>query len=150
MVNHGYKGIFIDDVNMEFRVSDGNGNFVDPIDPNTGTGMTLDNWRSHMAGFMEQVRSAFPNNEIVHNSIWYAGAGNDKNRQIAAANYQYIEFGVNDGGLTGGTGQWSLNNMLGYIEGLHAANRSVIISGVPLDTAAREYATANYFLISGG
>src|SRR5437016_3829731 len=36
MARAGYKGIFCDDVNMEFRVSDGNSNFVDPIDPNTG------------------------------------------------------------------------------------------------------------------
>ena len=156
MAGAGYKGIFCDDVNMEFRVSDGNSNFVDPIDPNTGTAMTWDNWRSYMAGFMEQVRSSFPNTEIVHNSIWYAGpAGiNDQDpyiqRQIKAANYQYVEFGVTDGGLTGGTGFWSLNSLLGYMDRLHTDNQGVIIGGMPLDTAGREYAVANYYLVSAG
>ncbi len=32
----GYKGIFVDDVNMELRISDGNGNLQWPVDPRTG------------------------------------------------------------------------------------------------------------------
>src|SRR5437867_3687805 len=156
ILGRGYKGVFIDDVNMEFRVSDGFGNFVAPIDPGTGTGMTWDNWRRYMAGFMQQIRGAFPNTEIVHNSIWYAGPSGVRDQdpyiqqQIAAANYQYIEFGVNDGGLTGGTGIWSLNSLLGYIDRLHNVNKGAIISGIPLDASAREYALANYFLVSAG
>ncbi len=31
-----YAGVFIDDVNMNFDVSDGNGNLIAPIDSNTG------------------------------------------------------------------------------------------------------------------
>jgi hypothetical protein len=153
---HGYKGLFVDDVNMNFTISDGSSNFVDPIDPNTGAGMTWDNWRNYMAGFTEQIRSAFPATEIVHNSVWYAGPAGVRDqdpyiqRQIAAANYQFIEFGVNDGGLTGGTGIWSLNSLLGYIDRLHAANKGAIISGVAADPAGRKYALANYFLVSAG
>jgi len=154
IVPKGYKGIFVDDVNMNFQVSNGYGNLVVPIDPNTGTLMSWDNWRKYMAGFMQQIRSAFPTSEIVHNSIWYSGPSGVRDQdpyiqqQIAAANYQNIEFGVNDGGLTGGTGIWSLNSLLGYIDRLHAVNRAAIISGIPLDSTSREYALANYCAVS--
>jgi hypothetical protein len=152
----GYKGLFIDDVNMEFRVSNGAGAFVAPLDPNTGAAMSWDNWRLYMAQFTEQVRAAFPSIEIVHNSIWYAGPSGVRDRdpsiqrQIAAANHLDIEFGVNDSGLTGGTGSWSLNSVLGYIDRLHAAGKGAIIDGVATDSIGREYALASYFLVSSG
>src|SRR5438034_11798058 len=115
--------------------------------------MIEDNWRKYMAGFMQAIRAAFPSIEIVHNSIWYAGgAARDQNpynqQQIAAANYQYIEFGVNDGGLTGGTGIWSLNSLLGYIDRLHSVNRAAIISGIPLDSKSRTYELGYYIAVS--
>jgi hypothetical protein len=156
ILSHGYKGLFIDDVDMDFRVGNGAGNFVDPIDPNTGTAMTESNWRSYMAAFMGQVRSAFPSVEIVHNSIWYAGPSSVRDldpsiqQQIGAANYLNIEFGVNDSGLTGGNGEWSLNAVLGYIDRLHAAGKGAIIDGVPMNSAGQSYALANYFMISNG
>src|ERR1051326_7467324 len=156
ILNNGYKGLFIDDVNMEFRIGDGWGNFVNPIDPNTGGAMSWDNWRRYMAEFMEQVRWSFPNYEIVHNAIWFAGPSGVRDqdsyirRQQAAANYQYIEFGVNDGGLTGGDGIWSLNSILGYIDRLHWIGKGAMLSGVPGDQWGREYAGANYFLVFSG
>ncbi len=150
----GYHGIFVDDVNMEFRVGDGNGNFVNPIDPNTGALMTYDNWRRYVAEFCEAIRSAFPSLEIIHNSLWYADSWNDGDtyvqRQIAAGTYQNIEFGVNDGGLTGGTGSWSLNSLLTHIDHVHATGRSVIIAGVPVNATGEEYALANSFAVSDG
>jgi hypothetical protein len=156
IIAKGYKGLFMDDVNMNFTVGDGYGNFVNPVDPNTGALMTWDAWRSYMAGFTEQVRAAFPAIEIIHNSVWYSGPSGVRDqdpyikRQIAAANYQFIEFGVNDGGITGGTGIWSLNSLLGYVDRLHGLNNGAIFSGVATDAIGREYALANYFLISGG
>src|SRR5689334_9979399 len=36
-----YRGLFIDDVNLDWRVGDSWGNFVPPIDPRTGVAMTL-------------------------------------------------------------------------------------------------------------
>ena len=38
--NNGYQGMWIDDVNMPFNVSDGNGYLMAPTDFNTGTTMT--------------------------------------------------------------------------------------------------------------
>jgi hypothetical protein len=150
----GYHGLFIDDVNMDFRVGNGQGNFVAPIDSNTGAPMTLSNWRSYMAAFTAQIRAALPASEIVHNSIWYAGPpgvlGQDAAivQQVTSADYQNIEFGVNDPGVTGGIGLYSLTAMLAYIDGLHAAGRGAIINGVAADSTGEEYALACYFLIS--
>jgi hypothetical protein len=141
---------------MEFRVGNGAGVFVNPVDRNTGTAMSWENWRRYMAEFTGQIRAAFPNVEIVHNSIWYAGPPGVRDRdsyihrQIAAANYLNIEFGVNDSGLTGGAGHWSLNSLLEYIDRIHAVGKGAIIDGVAADRVGREYALASYYLISSG
>jgi hypothetical protein len=152
---HGYKGLWIDDVNLEFRVGNGSGDDVAPIDPRTGGTMTFENWRRYVAEFVEEIRAALPDAEILHNSIWFAGAGQrDRDpyvkRQIAAADYINVERGVNDDGLTGGSGEWSLNALLGYIDRVHAAGKGVILDGFDDSTQGRAYSLASYFMISTG
>src|SRR6185312_9064147 len=71
--NGNYKGLWIDDVNMNFDVADGAGNPVAPIDAATGAPMTWSAWRNYVAQFLTQIRQAFPAREIVHNAVWYAG-----------------------------------------------------------------------------
>ena len=39
-IARGYRGIFVDDVNLAFKVSNGTGQLVAPIDPRTGEPMT--------------------------------------------------------------------------------------------------------------
>jgi hypothetical protein len=150
-----YKGLWIDDVNLDLsRVSDGNGNPVTPVDPNTGQPMTAAAWRQYFADFMVQVRTAFPNAEIVHNSLWFLD-WTDPNiqRQIRAADFINLERGVNDIGLTGGTDYWSLYRFLAFVDNVHANGKGVIFDGEPpvsdSDTA-REYSVAAYLLISSG
>jgi len=153
-----YRGVWIDDVNMDFRVSDSRGNAVTPINRLTGAPMDETTWRNAFAGFMEQVRSALPSIEIAHNAIWYAGgtarqADPNVSREILASNMINIEHGVNDSGLTGGAGQWSLQALLAYVDAVHADGRSVILgdAGGDAPTASSlEYALACYFLISTG
>jgi hypothetical protein len=154
-LSHGYLGLWVDDVNLEFRVSDGSGRLRAPIDPRTGRAMSPENWRRYVAEFVEEVRAAFPDVEIVHNSIWFAvqpARANDPyvRRQIAAADRINIERGVNDPGLTGGTGQWSLRALLSFIDAVHAEGRTVVLEGVDASAAGREYNLAAYFLISEG
>src|ERR1700704_4866369 len=55
---HGYRGLFIDDVNMAMRVGDGEERPVGPIDGATGRPMRDGAWRGYMAQFMEEVRAA--------------------------------------------------------------------------------------------
>lgn len=151
-----YKGLFIDDVNLDIsRVSDGYGNAVSPVDPNTGQLMTGQAWASYFADYMAQVRAAFPGAELVHNSLWFLDWTDPSiQRQIQAADWINLERGVNDPGLTGGSGYWSLNRLFSFIDSVHANGKAVILDGeawVGSDSdTAREYSVACYLLISTG
>jgi hypothetical protein len=154
-----YKGLWIDDVNFDARISDGDGTPASPIDSRTGQPMTIDDWRRYFAEFLEKVRADLPDIEIVTNSIWFAGgSARDENiyvqRQIAASDLITVEHGVNDSGLTGGDGIWSLNALLAYIDRVNSAGKGVILGGLggddPNDPVPVEYTVACYFLISNG
>jgi hypothetical protein len=152
----GYKGLFIDDVNMDFRIGNGAGTHVDPIDPRTGGTMAEDTWRRYFAEFMEQVRTSLPSTEIVHNAIWYAGGGahDDSNqyviRELKAANYINIERGINDSGLTGGTAQWSVYRLMANADKIHSFGGHVIFDSYATDFPGMEYNLAGYLLINTG
>ncbi len=152
---HGYRGLFIDDANMEERVGDGQENPVAPIDSATHQPMTAAAWRAYMAQFMAEIRGALPTAEIVDNAIWFANSGAGTNdpsirRQVESANYILLERGVNDSGLTGGNGQWSLNAFFSYIDQIHALGRGVVLDGAAGDPQGMEYSLASYLLISTG
>jgi hypothetical protein len=152
-LRRGYRGVFIDDVNMDLHVGNGHEQLVAPIDPATHRPMTRSTWRNYMARFMEEIRRALPRAEIVHNAIWYADsptgiADPSIRREIAAANFINLERGVNDSGLTGGSGTFSLQRMLRYIDAVHALGEGVILDGGATDGPGIEYALAAYFLIS--
>jgi Hypothetical glycosyl hydrolase family 15/Bacterial Ig domain len=152
----GYKGVFIDDVNMDRNVGNGSGQQVAPIDPRTGAAMTDSQWKLYFADFLEQVRAAVPGLEIVHNSVWFAGGGaHDATqpevvRQIRAADWVNIERGFTDGGLTGGTGSWSVFALMRYIDNVHSYGANVILMSYAGDAAAAEYNLAGYLLVSNG
>lgn len=152
----GYKGAWIDDVNLELRVGDGNGQTVAPYSPSLGRTMTADDWRRAMADFTEQIRREIPNHELLHNSIWYAGqgAGRENNvdvqRQIASADYINVERGFNDGGLTGGTGEWSARALHAFVDKVHAKGKGVVIDAFDNSAAGTEYSLGNYLLLNTG
>jgi hypothetical protein len=147
----GYKGVWIDDVNLEFRVADGNGNEVAPIDHNTGAPMTADNWRLYVAQFVEQIRAALPAYEILHNAIWYASPTEYSDqyvlRQIKAADYINLERGISDAGLTGMTGKYSVGDFIGYVDVAHAYGKNVVFDELSRNG---DYGLAGYFLINNG
>ncbi|MDJ0927267.1 MAG: putative glycoside hydrolase [Gammaproteobacteria bacterium] len=152
LVETGYRGIWVDDVNLTWRVSDGHGRHVRPIDPRTGTEMRLDDWRENFAVFMEEIRAAFPDIEIAHNSIWYAGPFDEPAilRQIDAADYINLERGATDPGLTGGDGKWSFDRFLGFIDLVQDRDRAVILMDYGDTPREREFALAAWLLISSG
>ena len=157
MSNGNYPGMFIDDVNMEFRVSDGWGNQAAPVDSNTGQVMTWDSWRWYVANFTQQIRAAMPNKKLIENAIWFAGPAGVQDAdpaiqaQIATADTINLERGVaSDAGLTGGTGFWSVYSFLSYVDRVHAAGKSVNFQEYSLDPAGQQYGLASYFLISNG
>jgi hypothetical protein len=158
MLNGGHYGaLWIDDVNMEFRVGDGNGNQVAPIDSNTGQVMTYDAWRSYIAQFVAQIRQAFPNTKIMHNTIWFAdsvgawAADPYIQQQISSADYINLERGIaSDAGLSGGTGFFSVFNFFKYVDDVHSMGRGVNLMAYQLNTAQQQYNLASYYLISNG
>jgi hypothetical protein len=151
ILSKGYKGFWIDDVNMEFRVSNGSGTSVAPYDPNTGNTMTFDNWRLYIAEFTEQLRSAMPTTEIVHNAIWYASPTRYSDqyviREIKAADYINCERGVSDPGLVGGSGSWSVRAFLAYVDAVHSYGKNVLMDEYAFNG---DYGLAGYYLISDG
>jgi hypothetical protein len=154
-LEEGYRGIYIDDVNLDWRVGDGDGRWVQPRDPRTGRAMRLEDWRRYMAEFLERVRLALPHAEIAQNVIWYAGGpARDQDsyvrRALAMADYVVLERGVNDGGLTKGNGRFGLGSFLAYVDRRHAHGTPVVFDANRTDAPGREYGLAGYFLISSG
>lgn len=147
----GYDGIHIDDVNLSMKVSNGAGTFTRPIDRRTGAPMTDANWRRYIAEFTEEIRAAFPDAEIVHNTYWrnHSTAKTDPYvlRQLAAADTIELERGFNDAGIVGGTGLYGYETYLAHIDWLHSRGLSVHYEPYGLDVASREFEIASYFLV---
>ena len=148
----GYRGLFVDDVNLFLsRVGNGSGQAVVPIDPRTGAPMTEADWRRYLAEFTEQIRTAFPQKEIVHNAIWYVGVSDPYvQRELVAADVVCLERGVNDSGIVRGGGTYGFDTLLAYIDWIHAHARSVWFLAGAGTANAREYGLAAYFLVSTG
>jgi hypothetical protein len=152
-VGRGYMGLWVDDVNLELRTGDGDGRAVAPV--RGGQTMSAGAWRHAVARFTTAIRRALPDTEIVHNSIWYAGGQRREadpavRAQIRSADLVNLERGVNDAGLTGGDGEWSLRRLLGFVDHVHQLGRGVIFEGYDPSPAGREYNLAAYLLVSGG
>src|SRR5207244_7804163 len=93
--------------------------------------------------------------EIVHNALWFANGDAGPSdpsirREIESANYILLERGVNDSGLTGGSGRWSLNALLAFVDQVHSLGRGVVMDGSASDPRGMEYNLASYFEISTG
>ena len=151
----GYEGLWIDDVDLVFAVGNGSGQREAPIDPRTGKTMTETAWQEYVTTFVEEIRQALPEAQIVHNSVWYAGGPERWNnplvkREIAAADYINLERGVNDPNMTGGTGEWSLSTFLSFVDAVHSEGRGAIFDSNENAAQAREYNLACYFLVSTG
>jgi hypothetical protein len=160
VISRGYKGLWIDDVNMSWRISNGQGKFVNPVDPRTGRLMPEEDWRRDLADFMEQVRVELPAIDIVHNAIWFAGPKGIRDldpliqREYRSADYINNEHGVyGDQGMRGGAGEWSYQTRLDYYDRVHALGKGVIIDEVAPESntpEGRQFTLATYFLVSTG
>lgn len=151
----GYIGIWVDDVNMQWRVSGGSGKHVKPVDPRTGREMLLSDWQRYFAEFMEEVRERFPAAEIAHNAIFYAEPADGNKefilRQVLAADYVNLERGVTDKGIVGGDGKYGFRTFLAYIDWVHSLGRNVILDDDDSDSIQdRNLELAFYFLINSG
>ena len=136
---------------MLLRVADGRGRKVAPVDPRTGSPMSLAGWRGYVASFTDEIRAAFPHAELVHNVLWFAGDRDPAvRRQLAAADLVNIEHGVNDPGLYGGGGRYGFGTLLAYVDRRHRQGTGVVLGGGSRGRAGREYALAGYMLVNTG
>ncbi len=143
----GYKGIFVDDVNLELRASNGSGETVRPIDPRTGGPMTDQNWQLYMVEFVEEIRAAFPDVQITHNPLWWLPHSDPEvKRQVAAADVIELERGFNDAGLTSDGGTYGYSTFLRHVDWIHAQGRSVVLEPYISSTAAAAYEVASHLL----
>jgi hypothetical protein len=152
VLEHGYAGLWIDDVNLVMRVGYGDGSSAAPVDHATGKPMSEATWSAYMADFMTQIRQAFPGAELVHNSIWFSGAaprGSDPSvqKEIKAANWVNMERGIDDSGLTGGTGVWSVRELFGFGDAVHSLGAHLVWWDYGAPTG---YNVAAYYLLSDG
>jgi Hypothetical glycosyl hydrolase family 15 len=147
----GYEGIHIDDVNLAMKVSNGAGTFTRPIDPRTGAPMTDADWRRYVAEFTEEIRDAFPDAEIVHNTYWRSHSTMKTDpyalRELAAADTIEVERGFNDAGIVGGTGPYGYETYLAHMDWLHSRGLSIHYEPYGLDVITREFEIASYYLV---
>ncbi len=150
----GYIGVFVDDVDMWANTGNGLGQRVAPIDHNTGKPMSDEVWRGYFATFMEELRAATPGYEITQNQVWYAGGGPTANSRIAQSMRQAdcinVELGVDDKGLTGGTGSLSVYSLLNYIDAVHSLGAFVDMGGNGTSLQQLQYTLAGYLLVNDG
>jgi hypothetical protein len=145
----GYRGVFVDDVNYLRRVATSSGD--ETVTPNGVVGpVGTAAWRQYMALFMAEIRHALPGVEIVHNSVWYVPETPEVTFGYAQADWIEIERGVNDAGLTGGTGKYALRSLLDFVDRRHAAGVGVIFDSTAKSDAERMYGLCCYLLTSNG
>jgi Hypothetical glycosyl hydrolase family 15 len=147
----GYDGLFIDDVNLEFRVGNGNGDAVTPIDPRTGGPMTEQNWQRYMVEFLEQIRNAFPDAQITHNAVWWLPhSDREVRREVGAADVIELERGFNDPGLTKGKGKYGYSTLMRHVDWLHGRGKSVVLEPYLENERQASYELASYLLVRKG
>lgn len=150
-LDRGYAGLHIDDVNLEWRVGDADGNFVRPVDPRTGEPMSFADWKRYIAEFAEEFRAAFPEAEITHNPLWFADREDPfVRRQLKAADWIQLERGYNDEGLIAGDGEFGFDTFLAHIDFLHELGTPIILEPYLDDETGAEYELAGYLLTREG
>jgi hypothetical protein len=149
LVDVGYQGIHIDDVNLAWRLSDSAGNRAAPINTRTGAELTIDEWQRDVVSLMERVRREFPDTQIMHNSIWFVDSpeftDSDVDRQIAAADVIMLERGANDAGLVKSDGQFGFGSFVAFIDRVHRLGANVLL----LDQSATTEREQTFNLVTG-
>jgi hypothetical protein len=155
LLGKGYPGVVIDDVNLLWRISNGDGDTIVPVDPRTGEEMTLEAWRSYVVELVEAVRESFPEAKIMHNAIWYADSPTYSDelvkRQTAAADWIMLERGAVDAGLEGGDDKYSLAAFMEFADLAEEAGTGVLLLDEDATTIDEQvYNLAVYFLVNSG
>jgi hypothetical protein len=148
----GYRGLYVDDASLAMFTSDASGDRRTPVDPRTGRPMRSRDWRRYVVEFLEEIRSAFPEVELVHNANWWVVPIADPlhRRQVQAADWLVIEHAFEDAGLTGGNGPVSFRAFLRHIDAVHRMGRRVVFDGSGASPAGRELLLSGYLMANEG
>jgi len=157
LIEKGYRGLWLNNVhfarpNGTLSISNGRGEFVRPVDPDTSAPMSNHKWNSCLADWVERVREAFPSAELAHNSLWFAVRDDHVRRQHLAADYIHLEHGFIDDDIMAGDGPFGFNSFLDYLDWAHDLGRTIIFGHDDGFMTAQEfeYALAAYFLVREG
>jgi Hypothetical glycosyl hydrolase family 15 len=152
IVRRGYKGVYLDNVNLIRRVSYGTGQETVPYSPRRRRRISGVAWRRAIAKFTRQIRRSLRRTEIAHNVIWFAPGAKGKwgRMQTRSANVITLERGVNDAGLTGGKGKFSLRNFLRFSDWVHRRRAGVLHWESANTQSRRNYGLAGYFMVNNG
>lgn len=112
--------------------------------------MTLANWKTYLADFLEQIRAAFPDVEIMINSVWWRleSSLDDPTvlRGVRTATHYEFERGTKD--VFDGQ---SWEAMLAFINRLQTYGVDVNFDNYYATTRQQaEFEMASYFLVSTG
>lgn len=125
-----YRGLFVDDVNLDLNRSVSDGDACTLASGNCNWTLEIDeaDWAGFVADFTEEIRAAFPNYEIVHNSVWFHAEPGDVylERQVDAADSIVLERGINDPGMQSGWGVFGIESFLHFNDYLHERGRNVV------------------------
>lgn len=152
-VDSGWRGIFCDDFNQGgFYSCTSGGTSVVPYDPRTNATMTLANYRKYFADLAAAMRAAIPNAYIVQNRVFYTTPVSDPEiqRAMKAASCVCYERGFTDGGLTGGTGKWSMYQYMKHVDDVHKLGVDAYHLSYSGDAIGAELNLACALLVSGG
>lgn len=156
-IGQGYKGVFLDDVNLAPGFSNTAGASVTPIHPRTGAAYDNTTWRNDFCTLLEAVRKAIPTAEICHNSVWFHSPNHDAadastQRQVKAADVICYERGFTDTGLATGTGSWSFDRYMKHMDNVHAAGARVLLlaEGATTEQQAMFNLTCSLLVSQGG
>lgn len=143
-----YRGIWIDDVNMDWRISNQFGENRLPVNRQTEEVISLEQWREAMVVFLQEIRQAFLDDEIVHNALWTAQPWKNNwiEKQIKHSDFINIEHGILDAGLTWYEWTYSLSNFFTFIDSVHQLWKSVLLWGEPTTDTQREYYVTWWYL----
>ena len=102
--------------------------------------------------FLEEIRSAFPEAELVHNANWWVLPITDPlhRRQVQAADWVVIEHAFEDAGLTGGNGPVSFRAFLRHIDAVHRMGRRVVFDASGDSPEGRELLLSGYLMANEG
>lgn len=120
----GYAGIWLDDVDMNMNVGDGTGALVAPQDPRTGKPMTQAAWQTYFVEYLTRIKDALAlwDLGLFENAVWYQSTL----AQSKTAEYQWVQYGFGDPGITGGTGTFSLSALFSTISAVQSQGTLVV------------------------